>query len=280
MIKKITKKQIKEAVKELVIKANTQLRPDVLNALNIAKLREKKILAKNALSAIIENARIAKKEKLAICQDTGLPVVFVELGDQVTINGNITQVIMQAVVQGYKDGYLRASIQLDPLTRKQKPSYDACLVHVDIVKGEKLKLTLFPKGFGSENKAKVKMFNPTSSIDDIEEFIISAVKEAGASACPPYIIGVGIGGTQDFACLLAKKSLLEPINKTSKDENIAVLEKRLLKKINALGIGPFGLGGQATALAVNVLGFPTHIAGLPVAVNISCHALRSARIVL
>ncbi len=279
-MRKISAKLIKDTVKQLVFKANISLRRDVLTALNKAQRQEKNRLSHKALSAVIENARIAKAENIAICQDTGFLIAFLEIGNEVQIEGNITKIITQAVESAYKAGYLRASIQKDPLFRKQKPGYKPFILHTDIVTGRKLKLTLLIKGFGSENKSRAKMFNPTASLNDVENFIVESVKKAGASACPPYVIGVGIGGTQDFACLLAKKSLLRSINKRNKKIKIAKLEKKLLKRINALKIGAFGFGGKTTALAVNIQTYSTHIAGLPVAVNISCHALRSASVVI
>ncbi len=271
---------IREKLKELAIKANTHLRPDVLILLKEALSREKKPLSMRALTAIIDNAAAAKKEKLAICQDTGFPIVFLEIGSQVQVKEGITGLINEAVRDGYLEGYLRASVQKDPIFRKAKLSYEPCIVHTDIVRGNKIKITLFPKGFGSENKAKIKMFNPTARINEIEDFIVTCVREAGADACPPYVVGVGIGGTQDFASLLAKRALLSPITRKNPNKNLAALEQSLFKKINNLGIGPFGFGGRASVLAVKVKTYPTHIAGMPVAVNISCHALRSASVTI
>ncbi len=279
-MRKISSDLIKNKVAGIAIKANTQLRSDVLSLLKQALQKEQRLLSRKALVAIIDNAKIAAKKKLAICQDTGMPIVFVEIGNDVYIKDNINQIITQGINQGYKQGGLRASIQKDPINRKSKLAYAPMISHIDIVKGNKLKITILPKGFGSENKALVKMLNPTAGINDIEDFIVSAVKTAGAGACPPYIIGVGIGGTQDHACLLAKKSLLKPVTAKNKQKDLALLEQRLLEKINKLNIGPFGFKGKTTALKVNVLTYPTHIAGLPVAVNISCHALRSASTII
>ncbi|MBU1043449.1 MAG: fumarate hydratase [Candidatus Omnitrophica bacterium] len=276
----ISSELIKNKTAEIAIKANTKLRTDVLSLLKKTLINEKSALARKALSAIIDNARIALKQKRAICQDTGLAVVFVEIGNNVYVQDNINQLISQGIALGYKQGGLRASIQKDPISRKNKLAYAPIITHIDIVKGDKIKITVLPKGFGSENKAQVKMLNPTASIDDIEQFIVSAVKTAGAGACPPYIIGVGIGGTQDYAGLLAKKALLTPVTMKNKRKQLADLEQRLLEKINKLNIGAFGFGGKTTALKVNVLTYPTHIAGLPVAVNISCHALRSASAII
>ncbi len=276
----ISSKSISKAVAELSIKANTELRGDVLALLKKAKRLEKKRLAATALSAIIKNAEVALKEKLAICQDTGMPVVFVEMGNNVHVKENITDIINKALKSGYSSNYLRASIQKDPVFRDKKAAYSPSIIHLDIVKGSRLKITLLPKGFGSENKSRVKMLSPTATLEEIERFIVESVKVAGAGACPPYFIGVGIGGTQDFAGLLAKKALLMPFAKLNKDKKLAQMQKRLIKKINALDIGPFGLGGKNTVLGLNIKTYPTHIAGMPVAVNISCHALRSASIII
>ncbi|RKY36763.1 MAG: fumarate hydratase [Candidatus Omnitrophota bacterium] len=278
-MRKVSVKIIEDKVKSLSIKVNTHLRPDVLSALKKALRLETKTLARKALNAIIKNAEIAQEKSIAICQDTGLPVVFLELGAEVYIGQNITEIIINSVAQAYRQGCLRASLQRDPILRQYKPEYKPAIVHTDIVNGGKIKISLLPKGFGSENKAQVKMFNPTSSWDEISDFIVQSVALAGASACPPYIIGIGIGGTQDFACLLAKKALLLPIDKKS-NAKIAAMETNLLQRINKLKIGAMGLGGKITCLGIKILTHPTHIAGLPAAVNISCHALRSGSVVI
>ncbi|MFH1459335.1 MAG: fumarate hydratase [Candidatus Omnitrophota bacterium] len=279
-MRRVTAELIKDKVIKTAILANIKLRADVLACLKNACLKEKNSLAKKAISSIIENAEIAQKKKIAICQDTGLPVVFAEIGNEVFIDGDIKKIIIQAVGNAYRDTALRASIQADPITRSRKNSFSPCIVHTDVIKGKKIKITLMPKGFGSENKAQVKMLSPTATVQEIEDFIVQTVKQAGASACPPYIIGVGIGGTQDYAALLAKKALLNPISKQNKNLKLAKLEKQLLKKINKLNIGAFGFKGKNTAIAVKIKTYPTHIAGLPVAVNISCHALRSASVTI
>jgi fumarate hydratase subunit alpha len=222
------------------------------------------------LKAITTNAYIARKEKIAICQDTGLPTVFLEIGQDVNIKEDLENAINKGIEQGYKKGYLRNSVITNPLLRG-KPGYSPAVIHTEITMGNKLKITVLPKGFGCENKAQLKMFNPTAKVNDIEEFIVEVVKTAGPDACPPYIVGVGIGGTADYAMFMAKKALLKPLNR-----KFTKLENSLLKKINQLDIGPMGLGGKVTCLGVNIETYPTHIAGLPVAVNISCHALRSA----
>ncbi|MBU0709412.1 MAG: fumarate hydratase [Candidatus Omnitrophica bacterium] len=277
----ISANQIKDAVSDLCIRANIDLRKDVLQALKRAYLKEKNRRAKRILNAVIKNASIAKREKLAICQDSGLPVVFGELGQDVRIKGDLKSAIRKGVESGYKKGHLRNSIVDNPLLRGRS-SYRGAVIHLDLVKGNNLKLTVLPKGFGCENKSQVKMFNPTAKIEEIKNFIIDVVKTAGADACPPFVVGVGIGGTADYASFLAKKALLRSV-RVSKYQSIKVvakLEQELLREINQLNIGPMGLGGRATALAVNVETYLTHIAGLPVAVNISCHALRSASRVL
>ncbi|OGX40701.1 MAG: fumarate hydratase [Omnitrophica WOR_2 bacterium RIFCSPLOWO2_01_FULL_41_12] len=276
-MKIISAAQITKGVSDLCIQANLILRQDVLTALKKAYKGETNKRAKEILDAIISNAFIAQKEKLAICQDTGLPCVFVELGQEVKINGDLNSAINKGIESGYRKGFLRNSIVKDPLFRG-KSGYQPVIIHIDIVKGNKLKLTVLPKGFGCENKTQLKMFNPTAKIDEIKKFIIGAVKSAGPDACPPYIVGVGIGGSADYACLLAKKALLRKIRRKglSPKGTVPELERGLLSEINRLNIGPMGLGGRTTCLGVNIETYPTHIAGLPVCVNISCHALRSA----
>jgi fumarate hydratase subunit alpha len=273
-MKTIDSKKISSTVKNLCLKANIELRSDVLSLLKDSCGKESDPKARGILKAILDNARIARKEKLAICQDTGLPCVFVELGQDLKIKGDLNNAINKGVDEGYKSGSFRNSVIKDPLGRGKSGNAPA-IIHIDLVKGRKFKITVLPKGFGCENKSQLKMFNPTASWPQISEFIVNAVKTAGPDACPPYVVGVGIGGSADYACLLAKKALLRNINsKNSK------LEDSLLKEINKLNIGPMGLGGKATALAVKIEEYPTHIAGLPVAVNISCHATRSATAVI
>lgn len=269
-MKTIAAKKIKKVIAQLCIKANFELRPDVLMCLKRARKVESLKRAKKLLDAIIENAQVARAEQLAICQDTGMPVVFLEIGQDVRVSGSLQQAVNQGVELGYKKACLRNSIIKDPIARG-KAAYSPVVVHVDIVSGDKLKMTVLPKGFGCENKSQLKMFNPTAKIEEIKEFIVSAVKAAGPDACPPYVLGIGIGGTADFASLLAKKALLRRIGVKN-----TRLENDLLKEVNKLNLGPMGLGGKTTALAVNIETHPTHMAGLPVALNFSCHALRSA----
>jgi fumarate hydratase subunit alpha len=273
-MKTVSAQKITAIVRDLCLKANLELRSDVLAALKAAYRREKNKRAKDILQAIIRNAQIARREKLAICQDTGLPCVFIEIGSKVKVNGDLKSAVNKGVELGYRKGSLRNSVVRDPLLRG-KSGYQPAVIHTDIVPGNKLKITVLPKGFGCENKAQLKMFKPTAEIGEIKKFIIEAVKSAGPDACPPYVVGIGIGGTADYVCFLAKKALLKKLS-AKRYPLYAKLESDLLKEINRLNIGPMGLGGKYTCLAVNIETYPTHIAGLPVAVNICCHALRSA----
>ncbi len=277
-MKKITEKLISQTIASLCIKANLNLRSDALSALKKAARSETFERARTILDQLIENAKIASTQRVPICQDTGLPVVFVEIGKDADISGlDISKAINRGIETGYRDGYLRNSIIHDPLKRGAS-KFAPSVIHYDFVPGRGLKFTVLPKGFGSENKTKLSMFNPTASLDEIKDFIVACVKDAGPDACPPYIVGVGIGGTADYACVLAKKSLLKPIGFVNYRPSSVVhrLQKVLFNEINNLGIGPMGLGGDTTCLGVNILTHPTHIAGLPVCVNISCHVLRSA----
>jgi fumarate hydratase subunit alpha len=268
--------KIKKAVSDLAIRANTNLRPDVLRMLKRALPKEKSKIARKALETIIKNSRVARREKLAICQDTGLPFVFVELGDEVFVKGNLSQAIQAGIKDGYKRAHLRASIVEDPLRRKVNVAFTPAVVSIKLVKGRSLRLAVLPKGFGSENKSVARMFNPTVGSQAIIDWIVQSVKIAGPDACPSFVIGIGIGATFDEAGRLAKHALLRPIDKKNRDKSLAGLEKRILQGVNKIGLGPFGFGGKVTALGVNIETAPTHISGLPVALNISCHALRSA----
>ena len=280
-MREIDAKKIREAVTELCLKANFELRKDVVRALKGALKKETSLSAKNILKALIENAKIAKKKRIAICQDTGFVSVYLEIGDSVFISGgNLVEAINKGVEEAYKKGYLRKSVVAGPLSRKNTKTNVPCVVHTDIVEGDRIRISVLPKGFGSENKSAIKMFRPTASWDEVKEFVIDVVKRAGPDACPPFILGVGIGGTFDYAAYMAKKALLRQVGAKGTPRHIHILEKELLRAINALKIGPMGLGGKTTALAVNIEEFPTHIAGLPVAVNVSCHATRSAEKIL
>ncbi|MFH1622684.1 MAG: fumarate hydratase [Candidatus Omnitrophota bacterium] len=274
-MKKINISLITKVVSKLCREANIRLRRDVLSVLKSSYRKEKNLKSKKALGLIIANAAIARRDNLAICQDTGLPIVFLEVGQNIQfIGGDLNKAIQKGIELGYKRANFRNSIVTDPLNRG-KSKFSPGIIHVDFTKGNKLKITVLPKGFGCENKSALKMFNPTAEINEIEKFILDIVKSAGPNACPPFVVGVGIGGSADMAGLLAKKALLRNL-KAKKSK----LEKELLVKINKLNIGAMGLGGKTTALALNIAIYPTHIAGLPVAVNISCHALRSATKVL
>ncbi len=266
---------LRKKIDFLVGEANFSLRKDVRKLLEAALSLEKNKLAKRSLKWILENADIAREKKIALCQDTGLPVIFIEVGKDVELFSSLVRIIEKSVQDSYKKNYLRASL-VDPLKRA-KASYKGVSSHVEFnprLKG--IKITLFPKGFGSENKTRLKMFNPTVSQEEIEEFVVETVKQAGSKSCPPFVVGVGLGGTSDDCLLLAKKALIERIDRKNKDKQVSDLEESILKKINRLKIGPMGFGGKTTALSVKVKKAPTHIAGLPVGVNLSCWALRSA----
>ncbi|CEN77402.1 fumarate hydratase [Paraclostridium sordellii] len=270
----IRSSQITEAVKDLCIKANIYLGEDVKQSIEEYETKEKNELGKNVLNILIQNYKIAEEKQMPICQDTGMAVFFVKLGQTVRIDGqNITDAINEGVRQGYVDGYLRKSV-VDPISRVNTKDNTPAIIHYDIVEGDKIHIEFAPKGFGSENMSKLKMLKPSDGIDGIKKFIIDTVKEAGPNPCPPIVVGVGIGGTVEKCAQIAKKALLRDLGLHNEDNNIKMLEIDILKEINKLGIGPQGLGGNTTALAVNIESFPTHIAGLPVVVNINCHASR------
>lgn len=282
-MRKIKVSLVSKVISGLCIRANINLRKDVLAVLKKAFILEKNKKAKNILGDLIKNASLAKRQKIAICQDTGMAVVFVDMGQNVSIvGGSLEKAINEGIKDGYKKGYLRKSVVSDPFLRKNTNTNTPGIIHYNIVPGNKIKITVLPKGFGCENVSKTKMLRPTDGIKETISFILDTVKEAGPDACPPFVVGVGIGGTLDYACLLAKKALLKSVDRrpSTVDRKINKLENELLKKINQLGIGPMGLGGRTTCLGANIQTYPTHIAGLPVAVNISCHALRSASIII
>lgn len=280
-LRRINTKRVTKAVKKLFIEANTVLGEDVVGALRHALSREESETGKQVLQKIIENADIARRKKMPICQDTGLAIVFVELGQDVHIvGGALHAAIEEGVRQAYVDGYLRKSV-CDPLTRKNTTDNLPAIIHVDIVSGNRMKIVAMPKGGGSENVSATKMLIPAAGIDGIKKFVLETVENAGANPCPPIIVGVGIGGSLEQASVMAKKALLRPIGEASRiDERIEQMEKELLDSINKLGIGPAGLGGLVTALAINVEMTPCHIASLPVAVNIQCHVARHKEITI
>lgn len=275
-MREINASLVKKTVEELSISANIALRKDIETALKRAALNEKKKSAKGLLMILLENARIAKKDNLAICQDTGLVICDIEIGQDVRIvGGDLKKAVNSGVESGYKKGYFRRSCVHDPILRNRKPQAGPAIIYIDIVKGSRVRITVSPKGFGSENKTRIRMFDPTADRSEIIQFILDTVKEAGPDACPPFILGIGIGGTSDKAALLAKKALYRAIDRRNPKRHLARLETEIFKKANKLNIGPAGLGGMTTCLGVNILDAPTHIAGLPVAVNVGCHVTRS-----
>jgi fumarate hydratase subunit alpha len=280
MTRIVNSELIKDAVKDLFIKANTSLRPDILSGLKLARKNETSAKAKYVLDIIIENAAIAKKKMLPICQDTGMAIVYLKIGQSLIVKGDIKKAVNEGVLKAYKEGYFRKSIVSDPLIRKNTNTNLPAIIYTDMVPGNKINIRVAVKGFGCENTGKIKMFKPTAPVPDIEKFIVDSVKEAGSRPCPPIYIGIGIGGTLDKAVSLSKEAIFRPLRKVNKDKHIARLEKSILKKINNLKIGPIGVTGRVTALGVSILTYPTHIAGLPVALNISCHATRTAEIAI
>jgi fumarate hydratase subunit alpha len=270
---------IVEKIKDACMEANFKLAADVRAAVEKARVTEESPVGREILDQMLENAAIAEREQIAICQDTGFAVFFVELGDRVSIEGGtLVDAINEGVREGYREGYLRKSI-CHPLTRKNTGDNTPAIVHLELVPGDGLKILLAPKGAGSENMSQVAMLKPSDGLEGIKKMVIERVRDAGANPCPPVVVGVGIGGTMEKAAIIAKKAMLRSIGSVNPDPELAALEAELLKKINNLGIGPQGLGGRTTALAVHIEVFPCHIASLPVAVNINCHASRHKEIV-
>jgi len=279
-MREINVKLITEKVRELCMEANTNLGEDVLQAFDGAMKKEESPLGLEILKELKENARIAKEEKVAICQDTGFAVVFVELGQDVhLVGGDLKEAIFEGVRQGYQDGYLRKSI-CHPFTRANTGDNTPAIIHTEIVSGDEVKITVAPKGGGSENMSRVIMLTPSDGVEGIKRYVLQRVKESGSNPCPPTIVGIGIGGTFEEAALLAKKSLLRPLGSKNPDPELDQLEFDLLTEINKLGIGPQGLGGRTTSLAVHILMMPCHIASFPLAVNIQCHAQRHKEVVI
>jgi len=273
-MREIDVKLITEKVRDLCMKANTDLGEDVLQAFDRAMGKEESPLGVEILKELKENARIAKEEKVPICQDTGFAILFIELGQDVhLVGGNLNEAIQEGVRQGYKDGYLRKSI-CHPFTRANTGDNTPAIIHTEVVAGDKIKMTVAPKGGGSENMSRVTMLTPSDGIEGIKRFVVQRVKESGSNPCPPTIVGVGIGGNLEQVALLAKKSLLRPLGSKNPDPELDQLESEILTEINHLGIGPQGLGGRTTSLAVHILMMPCHIASFPLAVNIQCHAQR------
>jgi len=274
--------EITKTIKQLCLEANFDIGESMINALKDHSVTEASPLGKNILTQIIENDQLAKYEKIAICQDTGMVVVFIKLGQEVIISdGDFNEAIQEGVRQAYHEGYLRKSVVKDPLfDRSNTQDNTPAIIHVSIVPGDQIEIDIMPKGFGSENMSTLKMFAPSAGLAGVKAFILETVQKAGPNACPPMIIGIGIGGTFEQAAYLAKHAILRGVNQPNLDPNYAKLEAELLTEINKMGIGPAGLGGSTSALSINIDYYPTHIASIPVAINISCHASRHASAVI
>lgn len=273
-MREINAQLITDKVAELCIDANCSLPCDIRKRIEDARANEPWATAQGILDKTIENYNIADENRAPICQDTGVACVFLKIGQDVHINGDLTEAVNEGVRRGYRDGYLRKSVVKDPLRRVNTGDNTPAMLYIELVPGDKIDLTVAPKGFGSENMSRIAMLKPSDGIEGVKNFILKTAEEAGPNPCPPIVIGVGIGGTFDKAALLAKKALMRSTDERNADEFYAELENEMLRKVNALGIGPQGFGGKTTALAVNIEAMPTHIAGLPVAVNINCHVTR------
>ena len=269
-----------DTIASLCVEANCRLPEDMRRSIEKARNEEKWDTARGILDKIIENYNIADEKFVPICQDTGVCCVFLKIGTDVHIEGDLIEAVNEGVRRGYRDGYLRKSVVGDPLRRVNTGDNTPAMLYTELVPGDKLELTVAPKGFGSENMSKLAMLKPSDGVEGVKDFVVKTVEEAGPNPCPPIVVGGGIGGTFDKAALLAKKALMRSTDERNKDEYYAALEAELLDRINALGIGPQGFGGRTTALAVNIETMPTHIAGLPVAVNINCHVTRHRTVIL
>lgn len=273
----INSELIVNTVRDMCIRANCHINADIKRALEDGVRTEKSDVSRGVLENLLRNAEIAHEKEVPICQDTGMAVFFIEIGKEVFVEGDtIGEAVNKGVSLGYTDGYLRKSVVGDPLERVNTKDNTPAVIYYDFTEGDKIKITFAPKGFGSENKSALKMLNPSDGVQGVIDFVVETVRKAGANPCPPMVIGVGIGGTMDKAAQIAKKALTRDINIRNENPMYRELEKNLLERINKLGIGPQGMGGTTTALAVNIETFPTHIAGLPVAVNVNCHATRHA----
>ena len=273
-MREIQATQITEVVKRLCIEANCHLPQDMKDRIQACYDQEPWPQAKEILERIIENYQIADQKDQPICQDTGMACVFLKIGQEVHVQGDLNEAIHEGVRQGYTEGFLRKSVVRDPLDRVNTKDNAPAMIYYDLVPGDKLEITVAPKGFGSENMSRIKMLRPSDGVEGVKEFVLQTVEEAGPNPCPPIVVGVGIGGTFDKAALMAKQALMRSVDERNAVPYYAELEQELLEKVNALGIGPQGFGGKTTALAVNIEQCPTHIAGLPVAVNINCHVTR------
>lgn len=280
-MREITCEEISAAVEKLCIKSTSVLTPDLAMAIECACETEPSPVGKNALCDIMENFKYAADAGLPICQDTGMAVVFAEIGQEVHITGgSFEDAVNEGVRRGYVNGYLRKSVVADPFRRVNTEDNTPAVLHTELVPGSQLDILVAPKGFGSENMSAMKMFLPSTPVEEVEDFIVDTLSKAGSNPCPPVVVGVGLGGTIEKAALLAKKALARPVDTRNSDAFYAGMERRTLDKINRLGIGPQGFGGKYTALAVNINAFPTHIAGLPCVVNVGCHVTRHAHVTL
>ncbi len=273
-MREISAEKITQTVKRLCIDANCHLSRDMKECIDKACLNETWPQAKEILERIVENYKISDENDQPVCQDTGVACVFMKIGQDVHINGDVTEAVNEGVRQGYTEGYLRKSVVKDPLDRVNTGDNTPAMLYIELIQGEEIEITVAPKGFGSENMSRIAMLRPSDGLEGVKSFVKKVVEDAGPNPCPPIVVGVGIGGTFDKAAYLAKKALLRPVDQRNKNPFYASLEDELLESINSLGIGPQGFGGKTTALAVNIEEYPTHIAGLPVAVNINCHVTR------
>ncbi len=274
-MREISVSKLTEIIERLCIEANTHLPGDVKCAIESCRSREDSSIAQGVLDKIIENYQIADAENVPICQDTGMACVFLEIGQDVHfVGGDLRQAVDEGVRRGYANGYLRKSVVADPVRRGNTGDNTPAVLYTEIVPGENVKITVGPKGFGSENMSAIRMFKPSAGLQGIKDFILETVENAGPNPCPPMVVGVGIGGTFDKAALLAKKAIMRPLDEPNPDPFYAALEKEMLEKVNALGIGPQGFGGKTTAIGLNIEAMPTHIAGMPCAININCHVTR------
>lgn len=280
-MREVPVKLLSDKIAELCISSNCLLPPDVEAGLLEYRASETFPTAQGILDCLIENKEIARKERLPLCQDTGMACIFLEIGQEVHLTGgDLNEAVNEGVRRGYQEGYLRKSVVRDPLRRENTGDNTPAVLHLSIVPGEQIKVTVAPKGFGSENMSRIKMFTPSASLDDIVGFVVETARIAGSNPCPPMVLGVGIGGDFEKCALLAKMALCRPVSEPNQDPFYAELEQRMLDEVNALGVGPQGFGGDTTALCVHIEPFPTHIAGLPVAVNVGCHVTRHKMITI
>ena len=275
MIRTVQTEIITETIKKMCIEANYSLSSDMVKAMRKAEEKEESVLGKQILAQLQDNLEIAASDMIPICQDTGMAVVFLEVGQDVHFEGgSFEDAVNEGVRRGYTEGFLRKSVVGDPILRENTKDNTPAVIHTRIVEGDRVKITVAPKGFGSENMSQIRMFKPSAGLQGIKDFILEVVETAGPNPCPPMVVGVGIGGTFDKAALLAKKALMRPLDSSNPDPFYADLEKEMLEKINELGIGPQGFGGKTTAIGLNIETMPTHIAGMPCAININCHVTR------